>query len=263
MYLFHRLQNCVLRCFSHVRLFVTPWTVASQAPLSVGSSRQEYWVGCHFFLQGVFLSQGSNPSLLCLLHCRWILNLLSHWGSPPKSQELLLAIHKHCQSLSENICLLVLDPGSCPPQSDLSQTAAFCSLGQFCIKMDTIRMIVVVMSLSNLRLFVFICLLLSLPPIHFCGRVHTQVAWCRSKLKCAFSRPHERQSVCLVILMWWLIAHDTQEMWWWRLITSDINKEHVLQLQNLQPIRYSCGDGEPPLEPLDDQIFFPRINPRK
>ena len=28
---------------SHVRLFVTPWTVAEQAPLSMGFSRQEYW----------------------------------------------------------------------------------------------------------------------------------------------------------------------------------------------------------------------------
>ena len=30
---------------SHVRLFVTPWTVAHQAPLSMGFSRQEYWSG--------------------------------------------------------------------------------------------------------------------------------------------------------------------------------------------------------------------------
>ena len=34
----------------------TPWTVACQAPLSRGFSRQEYWsggVGCHFLLQGL------------------------------------------------------------------------------------------------------------------------------------------------------------------------------------------------------------------
>ena len=36
---------CVLSHFSHVRLFVTPWTVAHQAPLSMGFSRQEYWNG--------------------------------------------------------------------------------------------------------------------------------------------------------------------------------------------------------------------------
>ena len=34
---------CVLSCFSHVQLFVTMWTIANQAPLSVGFSRQEYW----------------------------------------------------------------------------------------------------------------------------------------------------------------------------------------------------------------------------
>ena len=36
---------CVLSLFSHVQLFVTPWTVACQAPLSMGFSRQEYWSG--------------------------------------------------------------------------------------------------------------------------------------------------------------------------------------------------------------------------
>ena len=30
---------------SHVRLFVTPWTLAHQAPLSMEFSRQEYWSG--------------------------------------------------------------------------------------------------------------------------------------------------------------------------------------------------------------------------
>ena len=36
---------CVLRHFSCVQLFVTPWTVARQAPLSMGFSRQQYWNG--------------------------------------------------------------------------------------------------------------------------------------------------------------------------------------------------------------------------
>ena len=31
------------------------------------------WVAIHFLLQGIFLTQGSNPSLLCLLHCRQML----------------------------------------------------------------------------------------------------------------------------------------------------------------------------------------------
>ena len=39
------LSSCMLYCFSHVWISVTPWTVAHQAPLSMGFSRQEYWSG--------------------------------------------------------------------------------------------------------------------------------------------------------------------------------------------------------------------------
>ena len=54
--------------FSSVWLFVTPWTVAFQGPLSMGLSQQEYWSGCHFLLQRNFFTQGSNQCLLRLLH---------------------------------------------------------------------------------------------------------------------------------------------------------------------------------------------------
>ena len=36
-----------VKSLSHVRLLATPWTVAHQAPPSMGFSRQEYWSGCH------------------------------------------------------------------------------------------------------------------------------------------------------------------------------------------------------------------------
>ena len=36
---------CVLSGFSRVQLFVTLWTLAHQAPLSKGFSRQDYWSG--------------------------------------------------------------------------------------------------------------------------------------------------------------------------------------------------------------------------
>ena len=68
-----------MKSLSRVRLFATPWTVAYQAPLSIRFSRQEYWsTGCHFLLQGIFLTQGSNVGLL---HCRQTLYRLSHQGS--------------------------------------------------------------------------------------------------------------------------------------------------------------------------------------
>ena len=38
----------ISQLLSHVRLFATPWTVACQAPLSVGFCRQEYWSGLPF-----------------------------------------------------------------------------------------------------------------------------------------------------------------------------------------------------------------------
>ena len=42
--------KCFLLC--RVWLFVTPWTVAHQAPLSMGFSSQEYWSGLPFFASG-------------------------------------------------------------------------------------------------------------------------------------------------------------------------------------------------------------------
>ena len=47
--------------FSCIRLFVTPWTVARQAPLSMGSSRQEYWSGLPFPSPGDLPSAGIEP----------------------------------------------------------------------------------------------------------------------------------------------------------------------------------------------------------
>ena len=53
---------------SHVWLFATLWTVAQQAPLSIGFSTQEYWTGLPFPPPGIFLSRGSNSNLCCLLN---------------------------------------------------------------------------------------------------------------------------------------------------------------------------------------------------
>ena len=53
-----------VKSLSLVRLFATPWTVAYHAP---GKSTG---VGCHFLLQRIFQTQGSN---LGLPHCRQML----------------------------------------------------------------------------------------------------------------------------------------------------------------------------------------------
>ena len=62
------IQGVCVHVLSCARLFVTPWTVTCQVPLSMGFSRQEHWSGCHFLLQGIFPTQGSNSSLLHLLY---------------------------------------------------------------------------------------------------------------------------------------------------------------------------------------------------
>ena len=59
--------------------FATPWTVALQAPLSMGFSRQEYWTGLPCPSPGDLPDPGMEPGSS---HCRWILYYLSHQGSP-------------------------------------------------------------------------------------------------------------------------------------------------------------------------------------
>ena len=51
-----------------VQLFVTPCTIACQAPLSMEFSWQEYWSRLPFPTSGNLRTQGANPSLLHLLH---------------------------------------------------------------------------------------------------------------------------------------------------------------------------------------------------
>ena len=43
-----RVYKVKVKSLSHIWLFATPWTVAHQAPLSMGFSRQEYWSGLPF-----------------------------------------------------------------------------------------------------------------------------------------------------------------------------------------------------------------------
>ena len=67
-----------VKLLSHVRLFATPWTVAYQAPLSMDFPGNSTGVDCHFFLQGIFQTQGSNTGFP---HCRQMLYRLNHQGS--------------------------------------------------------------------------------------------------------------------------------------------------------------------------------------
>ena len=67
-------QACLTLC--------TLWTVVHQAPLSMGFSRQEYWNGLPFSPPEIFPIQGSNLSLLCLLHWQASSLQLAPHGKP-------------------------------------------------------------------------------------------------------------------------------------------------------------------------------------
>ena len=94
-----KFRNCVIKYFIFALIWITReaqhiswkwsssvmsdslrplWTVAYQAPLSVGFSRQGYWSGLPFPSPRIFPTQGSNMSLL---HCRQTIYHLSHQGS--------------------------------------------------------------------------------------------------------------------------------------------------------------------------------------
>ena len=81
----------MLSCFSHVQLCATPWTVARQAPLSMGFSRQRIleWVAVPFS-KGFFLTQVLNMCLLCLLH--WLAGS-SPLVPPEKPKDAFIWLH--------------------------------------------------------------------------------------------------------------------------------------------------------------------------
>ena len=54
-------KEMTVKLLSSVWLFVTPWTVAYQAPLSMGFSRQEYWSGLPFPSPGDLPDPGIEP----------------------------------------------------------------------------------------------------------------------------------------------------------------------------------------------------------
>ena len=93
-----------MKSLSHARLFVTPWTAARQATPSMGFPGKNTGVGCHFLLQGIFLTQGSNPDLL---HCRQTIYHLSHQRRISKVIYLIGVIAQSC--------LTLCDPVDCSP----------------------------------------------------------------------------------------------------------------------------------------------------
>ena len=104
------------------KVIPTPWTVAHLCPWN--SAGKNTGVGCHFLLQGIFPTQGSNPHLLHLLHWQAGSLLLSQRGSPRYSlQEQSKSwviftpnAHHHCYILATGFLALCSTPVfSCCP----------------------------------------------------------------------------------------------------------------------------------------------------
>ena len=75
-----------VKSLSRVRLFVTPWTVAYQAPPSMGFSRQEYWSGVPFPSPGDLPNSGIEP-----WSPTWQANALT-WEPPGKPYSVALLV---------------------------------------------------------------------------------------------------------------------------------------------------------------------------
>ena len=84
--------------FSRVQLFVTPWTVAHQAPLSMGFSRQEYWSGVPFPSPGDLPDPGIEPVSLAL---QAISLPLSHQGNLREVDKDINDAHGGVRTLTE------------------------------------------------------------------------------------------------------------------------------------------------------------------
>ena len=84
-------QTCVCVCVQSC-LTATLWTVAARLLCPWNFPGKNTGAGCHFLLHGVFLTQGLNPCLICLLHWQADSLSLSHLGSPIVSILIIITI---------------------------------------------------------------------------------------------------------------------------------------------------------------------------
>ena len=103
-----RYPTCVhagmLSPFSCVRLFATLWTVTARFLFPWDSPGKNTGVGSHVLLQGIFLTQGSNPHLLHLLHWQAGSLPLVPPGKSIGTPHVLLIVHLASRV---SFCLLV------------------------------------------------------------------------------------------------------------------------------------------------------------
>ena len=72
----------MLSCFRCVQLFMTPWTLDHQAPLSMGFSRQEYWSGLPCPPPGDLPDPGIDLSLMSVALAGGFFTTSATWEAP-------------------------------------------------------------------------------------------------------------------------------------------------------------------------------------
>ena len=101
---------CYAKSFQCVRLFATPWTIAHQAPLPVGFSRQEYWSGFPFPPPWDLPDPGIKPWSLRLLYWQvgsLPLATIQLWGKKNSTPDIYLE-----SNLAKRLCRKVFILGS-------------------------------------------------------------------------------------------------------------------------------------------------------
>ena len=100
-----------MKSLSHVRLFATPWTLAHQAPPSMGFSRQEYWSGLPFSSPGDLPDPGIEPRSPTL----WAGALPSEppgelysWSKECRDRRSCYRVHTHRERLPVGLLYRVL-----------------------------------------------------------------------------------------------------------------------------------------------------------
>ena len=102
-YVLHCLPEITVPGPSCVWLLATPWTVAHQAPLSMGFSQQEYWSGLLVPPPEGLPNPGIKPTSSCISRIgRWILYHSATWETPP------------CQCYHSTLSLLSCNDWSLP-----------------------------------------------------------------------------------------------------------------------------------------------------
>ena len=127
---FHHSEVPMLLCaksLSSVCFFVNPWTVASQAPLSLGFPRQEYWSGLPFLSPGDLPDSGLEPTSPALAGGFFTTSATWKACEVPKTLEMFFFSTVASRHIPPRLCLG--QPGHCSPQAVPAKSVAWLLLG--------------------------------------------------------------------------------------------------------------------------------------